>query len=124
MIKIKTMKKSNKMNDLKTRREFFKETAKRALPIIGAIALFSNPVIAKAVETDVLDCNNCTNTCRGGCNNGCYKSCKSNCALNCEGSSHSVGYGCDGCKGHCMGGCTKSCSGACSGSCSHGSYSL
>ena len=115
---------NNKNNETQNRREFFKEAARKALPIIGAVALLSNPVIANAVEQDITDCNGCSNSCRGGCNSGCHQGCKSNCALNCEGQSHSVGYGCDGCKGRCMGGCSGGCSGNCSGSCSRSSYSL
>lgn len=110
--------------ELQNRRQFFKEAAKKALPIIGAVALLSNPVMANAIEKERLDCSNCTNTCRGGCNGNCHQGCKSNCALNCEGNSHSVGYNCDGCKGKCMGGCTRGCSGTCTNSCVYSSYSL
>ena len=43
--------KKNKNEELQSRREFFKKAAKGALPILGAIILASNPVLAKAGET-------------------------------------------------------------------------
>ena len=109
-------------NETQSRREFFKEAARKALPILGVVALMSNPMLAKAVESEPMGCEK--GTCNAGCYNGCHKSCLSNCAIGCEGSSHSVGYNCDGCKGRCMGGCTGGCSGTCSGSCSRSSYAL
>lgn len=118
----KTVMENNKNNGTQNRREFFKEAAKKALPIIGAVALLSNPVFAKVAESNPMGCS--TNACANGCAGGCHRSCQTNCARNCKGSSHAVGYGCDGCKGLCMGGCTGGCSGTCSGSCSVSSYAL
>ena len=43
--------------NLQGRREFFKEAAKRVLPIIGAVALMSNPVIAKAMGKEYRKAN-------------------------------------------------------------------
>ena len=89
----------NKNNETQNRREFFKEAAKKALPIIGAVALMSNPVIAKAVESEPLGCNY---NCSGGCN-----SCRGTCEYICQ----------DDCSGSCKGGCKKSCRNSCPNSC-------
>lgn len=107
-------------NETQNRRQFFKEAAKKALPIIGAVALMSNPVIAKAVESEPMGCSQgCTNGCAGGCS----RSCQTTCSRGCRGGSETVGYGCEGCRSLCMG-CTGGCSGSCSGSCSVTSYAL
>lgn len=87
-------------NKLKNRREFFKEAARKALPIIGAVALMSNPMIAKAVENETTDCSSgCYASCTGTCSGGCKGRCDTECALNCGGS----------CKGGCSGGCSSGC---------------
>jgi hypothetical protein len=93
---------NNKNNETQNRREFFKEAAKKALPIIGAVALFSNPVIAKAVESKVdYECS-CS-----GCTSGCYTTCHGSCKGGCIGCKHtchgSCVDGCIGCKNTCHG---------------------
>ena len=95
--------KNNKENEeLQSRREFFKEAAKKALPVIGAIALVSSPIVAKAAELETNGCPSCNYTCTGGCN-----SCKGTCEYRCQND----------CSGSCKGGCKKSCSSACVNSC-------
>lgn len=81
--------------DLQDRREFFKEAAKKALPVIGAVVLLSNPVLAKAMQNESLGCNNgCTGSCqgcRGGCTNqctGCGSYCSKNCSAGCAKTSY------------------------------------
>lgn len=37
-------------NTIQSRREFFKSAVAKALPVLGAIALMSSPIIAKAGE--------------------------------------------------------------------------
>ena len=88
--------------DLQGRREFFKEAAKKALPIIGAVALMSNPVIAKAMEDESLSCNGlCRNTCTQTCASNCRGGCKGRCEGSCKGS----------CEGSCKTGCYNTCYG-------------
>ncbi len=101
--------KNNKENEeLQSRREFFKEAAKKALPVIGAIALASSPIIAQAAEKAPMGCNyGCTNTCTGYCT-GCSTSCQGGCK--------------GGCETVCAGACIHSCKGACSKTCYGGSY--
>ena len=91
-------------NNLKSRREFFKEAARKALPIIGAVALMSNPVIAKAVENENLGCNSyCAQNCSSGCASTCYGNCKGGCKETCVGK----------CKNSCGSYCTQQCSAGC-----------
>lgn len=76
---------------LQSRREFFKQAAKKTLPVIGAIVLTNSPVIAQAASTAPMGCMD--NTCSGGC--------KGNCVGKCFG-------GCTSCSGTCKGGCHSS----------------
>lgn len=103
------MKKENKQNEeIQSRREFFKEAAKKTLPVIGAIVLTSSPIIASAKES---------HDCSGGCYMGCYNGCLSTCKGICSGECH---YGCrKSCQGSCSGTCSGSCSGACARSSSY-----
>ena len=67
-------------NETQNRRQFFKEAAKKALPIIGAVALLGNPVIAKAMESETMGCKyECAGACRKGCSTTCTGSCKNGC---------------------------------------------
>ena len=84
----------NKNNEIISRREFFKGAAKKALPIIGAVALMNVPNVLNAATTRT----SCDGTCSGSCS----------------------GY-CTSCTGSCSGGCTG-CSGSCSGSSTSSSY--
>ncbi|MDY2779478.1 MAG: Cys-Xaa-Xaa-Xaa repeat radical SAM target protein [Alloprevotella sp.] len=101
------MEKKEQKEELQSRREFFKKAAKTTLPILGAIALASNPLIAKAAEAAPMECNW---TCSGGCSG----TCSSSCGFGCSGSCKS---GCGGCRGACTASCSGSCSGRCSGLC-------
>ena len=96
--------------NLQGRRDFFKEAARKALPIFGFIALMSNPIIARAVENDS---NGCTGqSCTGGCYGGC-EGCRYSCTGTCKG-------GCNGCQYTCEG----TCQGACKARCTYGSNNL
>lgn len=92
-----------KNNETQSRREFFKEAARKALPIIGAAALMSNPVIANAVETNITNCNSCSNTCKGSCD----KTCKNTCIGTCSGGCQKT------CTNTCIGGCGYACKDNC-----------
>ena len=47
------MEKNKKNEELQSRREFFKQAAKGALPVLGAILLANTPSILKAESTHV-----------------------------------------------------------------------
>lgn len=77
-------------NELKSRREFFKKAAQSALPIIGAVVLASNPVIAKAAELPNTSCTGtCHGQCHGSCRNTCLYTCRDTCKNTCKGSCRS-----------------------------------
>ena len=78
--------KTNKDEDLQSRREFFKNAAKAALPIVGAIVLAHVPIDAHATQV-----SSCTGTCHGMCHGGC-KGCQYTCSGTCSNS----------CRGTCM----------------------
>ena len=44
------MEKKKQNEELQSRREFFKKAVKGALPILGAVVLAGNPMLAKAVD--------------------------------------------------------------------------
>ncbi len=79
--------KENKNEELKSRRDFFRNAAKAALPILGAIAL-SSPLISQAAET-AMGCGSC----RGGCTS-CVAGCLDNCARSCTQCSNGCARGC------------------------------
>ncbi|MEZ3591726.1 MAG: Cys-Xaa-Xaa-Xaa repeat radical SAM target protein [Muribaculaceae bacterium] len=90
--------KENSEEELQSRRQFFKKAAKKALPILGAIALANMPIIARGAESTSTSCHDaCTGTCRTGCSTNCYNQCYSTC------------------KGSCSYTCRSSCSGSCNG---------
>lgn len=100
--------------DLQGRREFFKEAAKKTLPIIGILALSGMSVKLYAKQTPVTDCQEGCSMgckfecmgCKGGCTGyctGCMSYCKDTCYTFC--STDCTG----GCKGTCTGGCKDTC---------------
>ena len=98
------MEKENQNEKILSRRDFFKNAAKKALPILGAVALVSIPSITKAAQTKVADCNyGCTGSCEGLCT-----SCTGTCSGTCTGS----------CTGGCTGACTSACRESCGQNCS------
>lgn len=82
--------KENKNEELQSRREFFKQAAKGALPILGAIALANMPLLAKAAPADRCYAGY---ACTGGCSGNCKGACK---------------FGCSSCSGSCKGTCKSS----------------
>lgn len=100
------MKEKNQNEELQSRREFFKVAAKKALPLIGAIALASSPVLVKAAESERMGCGmgfDCTYTCQGSCKDGCKGDCKGSCKY--------------GCNTRCVRACMDDCAGTCKYSC-------
>lgn len=81
-------------NETQNRREFFKEAAKKALPILG-VFFMSKPLIAHAEE--ILETG-----CKTGCSGGCRTLCEEGCSHSCNG----------GCKDTCEGRCKDTCKGS------------
>ena len=122
----------NKENEeLESRRQFFRQTVKRTLPILGAILLSNSQLIGaihkiepnkKEKPTDcesgcVFSCSgSCTNTCLESCILGCKDSCSSMCRDSCNGSCK------DTCSGACKEDCMSTCKYTCSNSCSSSNY--
>ena len=77
------MDKKERNEEIQSRREFFKNAAKAALPILGVALLASNPIVAKAAETPNgcarYGCGICTNSCKGECKGGCRYTCSGGC---------------------------------------------
>ena len=94
------MDEKKKNDELQTRRQFFKNAAKRILPIVGAIAL-SNPIIQASTR------NEAPCSCYGTCSGGCYIACSGGCEQGCVG----------GCYTTCLTGCNITCQNTCRNSC-------
>jgi len=118
------MKEKKQNEEIQSRREFFKQAAKKALPVIGAIALASSPIALQAHNVDMGYCSHCSDDCTNGCSNGCSRSCRTDCQINCKGVSSTVVGSCKSCENYCGGGCQNSCSHRCDGSCSGSSYKV
>ena len=67
--------KENEKEELQSRRSFFKNAAKRALPFLGAIVLANAPILASASNSQMgctrYGCGGCTGTCSGTCSGTC-----------------------------------------------------
>ncbi|MCR4827278.1 MAG: Cys-Xaa-Xaa-Xaa repeat radical SAM target protein [Bacteroidales bacterium] len=76
-------------DEIQSRREFFKNAAKKALPILGAIVLAGTPNIIHAARKPMgceIGCeNSCTGGCTGSCTYGCQTTCKGTCESTCKG---------------------------------------
>lgn len=71
-------KNKQKNEEILSRREFFKNAAKAALPIFGAIVAGSILSSCEPYEGSV-SCGDCTGTCDTGCFNSCYRGCRGTC---------------------------------------------
>lgn len=99
------MEQKNKKDGIQSRREFFKNAAKKGLPLLAAAVLASTPVLSKASEPLV-----CENSCYGSCSDGCGSyNCRGYCKGTCEGTCEGQCGGCTGCKGTCSGTCKFGC---------------
>lgn len=94
------MEKTNKNEELQSRREFFKKAAKGALPILAAVVLASSPNLLNAASKAPMGCS--YRNCEGGCSATCYGTCKGSCNTSCQ--TYCKGT----CKGTCSGKCTSS----------------
>jgi len=77
--------------NLQGRREFFKEAAKKVLPLF-AVALIGPSILASCSKESI------------GCGSSCSGSCKDDCSGNCDA----------GCQGDCYLGCKDTCGYSCS----------
>lgn len=98
------MKEENKKEEIQSRREFFKEAAKKGLPIVAAAMLASTPLHNVQAATSCTD-----DGCRGGCLTTCTSGCLNTCLGSCKGSCYST----------CKGTCSNTCSGGCRGNNKH-----
>lgn len=71
------MSKNEKKEELQSRREFIKKTAKGALPILG-ISLFGTSILTSCEKDDISS---------SGCGQSCSGSCDNSCSGNCDGCS-------------------------------------
>ncbi len=76
------MKNKKNNEELQSRRQFFKQAAKGALPIIAATVMASAPAIMNAAEPTM----GCTSTCKLACASNCYTGCEGGCADHCARS--------------------------------------
>ena len=69
--------------NLQGRREFFKEAAKKALPLF-AVALFGTSVLSSCSKEPVnTGCGGCGKTCSGSCEGDCAGDCDDGCYQAC-----------------------------------------
>ena len=86
------MSNSKKNEELQSRREFFKQAAKAALPVVGAAIMASVPFVKSEAATGCYN-GGCMYGCDGGYNDSCYGSCKGTCNASCiYGCSHISNY--------------------------------
>lgn len=109
------MEENKKKEELQSRRGFFKSAAKKALPILAAVALANVPQIMKASEEAPSDCRyGCAYSCLYGCSGSCNNSCSGSCNISCVGTCSGGCQGCyTGCQGSCKLGCKDNCSVGC-----------
>lgn len=71
----------NKNEELQSRRDFFKEAAKKTLPILGAVVLANIPFAkAEAAEEQCWCGRGCQGYCNGACTGKCAQSCSGSCS--------------------------------------------
>ena len=107
------MENNKKDDEIQSRREFFKNAARKTLPILGALLVANNPLLANSLKVEESENpTGCEWDCSMGCKGGCGRSCSYNCSGSCSGT-------CSGaCKASCCRSCSYNCSGSCSGYCS------
>lgn len=103
---LRFMSNSKKNEELQSRREFFKQAAKAALPVIGAAIMASVPFVKSEAATG------CRGGCVDDCEGTCYRGCNTSCGGECKGS----------CQTGCYNGCRNTCHGTCSGGCATSAY--
>ncbi|MBP3776340.1 MAG: hypothetical protein IJ069_01245 [Prevotella sp.] len=84
------MKQTKEKEELQSRREFLKKSAKGALPILG-ISLFGPSILSSCGGDGDNKSGGCGNSCSGSCQSGCSGSCSGECSGSCDGCTG----GCD-----------------------------
>lgn len=99
------MDKNMNNEELQTRRQFFKKSARSILPIIGFMAFGPISLSSCGGGDDIIDpsCSGCTNTCSSKCSSNCGNSCEDSCV------GASVSTPCSSCASSCSGTCNTSC---------------
>lgn len=95
-------------NETQSRREFFKEAAKKTLPILGMA------VMAMAFPSTLQSCKKISLGCDDVCTNACKTTCKTTCVGGCSGSCSNA---CTGCGIQCSKNCSTSCFNTCKSGC-------
>jgi len=106
-------------DEIITRRDFFKKSAQKTLPILGIVALGGSLKSCMEIDNDDVKAKSGGGGGGGGggcsnCGSSCVASCTSNCRSTCQANSL-IKSGCgggNGCKNACY-----SCSGTCSSGC-------
>lgn len=83
--------------ETQNRRQFFKNSFQKTLPIISLLVMASIPSI---VHGNVTDCTD--GSCEGSCSGSCRGTCNGSCIGSCEGCSGT-------CRGDCAGQCVTLC---------------
>jgi len=100
----------NKKEENISRRDFFKKSAQKVLPVLGVVALGSSNILSSCmqIDADIPDTPPTGGGGQGGCACGsncsgtCYAYCAHACVSNCGNACTGCGTGCaNTCKGGC-----------------------
>ena len=95
-------------NELKNRRQFFKEATQKALPILGlTVMAFTTPCLLQSCKK-TNSCSGCAGSCTDSCSGSCETDCELHCGNNCKETCLFNCYGaCKGCGATCKIYCTN-----------------
>lgn len=114
----------NTHKDILSRREFFKSSAKKVIPIFGVVALGGLPFLSSCEKdpiTNPSSCSDCSAICASSCQDSCTGNLTSSCSECATTCSSSCSTSCTStCGGSSSGGCSE-CSSSCSASCENSS---
>lgn len=104
---------------IQNRRQFFKEAAKSAIPVLFSLTIIPTFVSCNK-DKSIEDSFSCDGTCNAECSSTCTTSCTGACSKDCSAEcGNSCKNGCLGtCKSGCSGSSTNSGCSSCSNSCS------
>ena len=69
--------------NLQGRREFFKNAARKALPLF-AVALIGPALFSSCTKEESHSCKDCSGSCKTGCSGDCYYGCTGDCDSGCN----------------------------------------
>lgn len=137
--------KTEENDKIQDRREFFKQAAKKTLPVLAIAPILqscdtallvleamaeastqyqnSQPKSTYTPSSSYSNSSGC-GTCSSACNNSCIGTCRGNCSSGCSGGcSQNCSKSCTGnCHGTCKGECVNGCKGTCTMSCANSCY--